>query len=83
MTAYLRRFIDVDLRAKFVLKDLKGQEGMTLYNDFYRVYLFLIETMKAGYVIKHKILTNKEVHVVLRTVWGRSKQTADESHKFR
>lgn len=83
MTSYLRRFIDIDLRASIVLKDLKGQEGMTLYHNFYNVYLFLIETMKEGYHIKNKILTNKEVHIVLRTVWGRSKQTAEEATKTR
>lgn len=83
MTSYLRRFISVDLRASIVLKDLKGQQGMTLYNDFHHVYLFLVETMKAGYRIKNQIITNKDVHVVLRTVWGRSKQTAEEAHKKR
>lgn len=76
MTAYLRRFIGVE--ASIVLKDLKGQPGMTLYNDFHNVYLFLVETMKAGYQIKNKILTNKDVHLVLRTVWGRRKQAAAE-----
>lgn len=83
MTSYLRRFIDVDLRAATVLKDLKGQQGMTLYHDFHNVYLFLVETMKAGYRIKNKVLTNNEVHIVLRTVWGRSKQTAEEANKRR
>lgn len=84
MTAYLRRFIDVGLKASLVLKDLKGQEGMTLYHDFYNVYLFLVETMKAGYRIKNKILTNKDIHLVLRTVWGRSKQAvAEKANKRR
>lgn len=82
MTAYLKRFIDVDLRASLVLKELKGKSGLTLYNDFNRVYLFLVEVMKAGYVIKNKVITNKAVHVVLRIVWGRSKQSqAEEQNK--
>lgn len=84
MTSYLRRFIDVDLKASIVLKDLKGQQGMTLYHNFHNVYLFLIETMKAGYRMKSKIMSNQDVHLVLRTVWGRSKQAAaDEANKKR
>lgn len=83
MTAYLRRFVDIDLRASIVLKDLRGQPGMTLYKNFHNVYLFLVNTMKAGYLVKNKIVTNHDVHIVLRTVWGRSKQTADELHKNR
>ncbi len=84
MTAYLKRFISVDLRASLVLKDLKGEQGLTLYHDFHKVYEFLREVMKSGYQIKNKILTNKDVHVVLRTVWGRSKQAlAGEANKRR
>lgn len=82
MTSYLRRFICTDVRASLVLKELKGQKGKTLYCDYYNVYLFLVETMKSGYLIKNKILTNKDVHVVLRTVWGRSKQTAAEERRY-
>lgn len=84
MTAYLKRFISVDLRASLVLKDLKGEQGLTLYHDFHKVYEFLREVMKSGYQIKSKILTNKDVHVVLRTVWGRSKQAlAGEANRKR
>ncbi len=84
MTSYLRRFIDVDLRASLVLKDLKGQEGLTLFHDFHKIYLFLVDVMIAGYNIKGKILTSKDVHIVLRTVWGRSKQTqSEEANKKR
>ena len=79
MTAYLRRFIAPDVRASIVLKELKNQKGKTLYRDYHNVYQFLVETMKSGYLIKNKILSNKDVHVVLRTVWGRSKQTATEA----
>ncbi|KAJ6639802.1 hypothetical protein Bhyg_12549 [Pseudolycoriella hygida] len=70
MTSYLTRFIDVNLRASLVLKDLKGQKGLTLYHDFHKIYLFLVDVMTSGYNIEGKILTNIEVHVVLRTVWG-------------
>lgn len=83
MTAYLKRFISVPVRAKLVLKDLKRQSGLTLYHDYHRVYLFLIEVMKAGYLIKNKVLTNKDVHGILRVVWGRSKQMLNEANKPR
>lgn len=84
MTTYLKRFMLVDLRASLVLKELKGEQGLTLYHDFHKVYEFLREVMKAGYLIKCKILTNNDVHIVLRTVWDRSKQTlAGEANKKR
>lgn len=80
MTAFLKRFISLRVRASLVLKDLKGKEGLTLYADFLRVYEFLIEVMKAGYQVRNKILTNRDVHSILRVVWGRSKQLLNEEN---
>lgn len=83
MTAFLKRFISVRVRASLVLKDLKGQEGSTLYTNYRQVYDFLIEVMKAGYQVCNKVLTNADVHNVLRVVWGRSKQLLNEENKLR
>lgn len=83
MTSYLRRFIDVNLKASLVLKDLKGQKGLTLYHDFYKVYLFLKDVMVSAYEAQGKILTHKQVHIVLRTVWGRSKQAQGDKKRRR
>lgn len=81
MTGFLKKFISVNIRAKVVLKDLKGQDGLTLCADFPRVYDFIIQVFKAGYEIRNKVLTNKEVHSVLRVVWGRSKQMLNEGNQ--
>lgn len=62
MTAYLKRFISKSMRASIVLKDLKGQLGETLYVDYHHVYVFLIEVMKAGYLLRDKVLTKNNVH---------------------
>lgn len=43
-------------------------------DDCHRVYLYLIDLMRAGYRICNKNITIDEVHTALRTVWGRSKQ---------
>lgn len=83
MTGYLKRFISVPLHASIVLKDLKGKTGDTLYHDYRRVYDFLIEVMKAGYQVRNKVLTDTEVHSVLRVAWGRSKQMLNEENNKR
>lgn len=83
MTAYLKRFVSVKVRTKLVLKYLKGRDGLTLYKDFYKVYLFLIAVMKAGYLIRGKDVTNNYVHSTLRVVWGRSKQLFTEENNKR
>lgn len=46
--------------------------------DFHRVYLYLIEVMRAGYRMCGKTVTVDETHTALRTVWGRSKQLKNE-----
>lgn len=71
----------MSIRAKVVLKDLKGQDGSTLCADYPQVYEFIIQVFKAGYEVRNKILTNKEVHSVLRVVWGRSKQMLNEKNQ--
>lgn len=81
MTGFLNRFISVSVRAKLVLKDLKGKKGKTLYYDFREVYDFIIEVFKAGHEVRNKIRTNPEVQAVLRVVWGRSKQMLNDGNK--
>ncbi len=81
MTGFLKRFIAVKIRADIVLKDLKGQDGSTLCGDYPQVYDFIIQVFKAGYEVRNKLITNKEVHSVLRIVWGRSKQMLNEENQ--
>lgn len=78
MIGFLKGFISVDLRAKLVLKDLRGQTGKTLFQDYREVYDFIIQVFKAGYEVRNKILTNTDVQSILRVVWSRSKQMLTE-----
>ncbi len=73
LTKYLKRFVSVDVRCKLTLKE-KTQSGYTLMGNYHRVYLFLIDLLRAGYRMCTKYITGDEAHTALRTVWGRSKQ---------
>lgn len=74
LTKYLKRVISVDVRCKLTLKEKISESGYTLMGDCHRVYLYLIDVMRAGYRICNKNLTVDEAHTALRTVWSRSKQ---------
>lgn len=52
-------------------------------SNYHRVYLFLIDVLRAGYRMCTKFITVDEAHTALRTVWGRSKQmkNVDEAKK--
>lgn len=82
LTKYLKRFISVKVRCKLTLKE-KSKSGHTLMANFHRVYLFLIDVLRAGYRICGKYITGDESHTALRTIWGRSKQmkNVDEAKK--
>lgn len=73
MTKYLKRFVSLNVRCQLTLKD-PGESGLTLYKDYYQVYLFLIDAMKEGYRMCGKKITVDDAHTALRVVWGRSKQ---------
>lgn len=81
MTAYLKRFITLELRCEIALKDGKGQKELTLFEDFRRVYNFLIEVMKSGYAAYNKRIKSGAVDTALRTVWGRSNQMLQEEQR--
>lgn len=83
MTAYLKRFITLELRCDVGLKDAKGQKELTLYRDFNYVYKFLIDVMKSGYAAYGKKISSGEVRIALRTVWGRSNQLLKEEIRKR
>lgn len=77
LTKYLKLFVCLDVRCTLTLKE-KTESGYTLMGDFHRVYMYLINVMRAGYGICKKTLTVDEAHTALRTVWGRSKQQKNE-----
>lgn len=67
------------MRCKLTLKE---KAGITLFGDYYRVYEFLIDVMKAGYKLRNKKIITDDAHQALRIVWGRSKQLLkDEANK--
>lgn len=69
----------MDVRCKLTLKEkTKNESGDTLMGDYHRVYLFLIDVMRAGYQMVNKQITVEEAHTALRTVWGRSNQLKNE-----
>lgn len=78
MTAYLKRFISLDLRDELHLKDPKGKDEPTLTRDFPEIYKFLIDVMVKGYQKSNTLLKSSDAHVALRTVWGRTKQMIRE-----
>ncbi|KAJ6639186.1 hypothetical protein Bhyg_11926 [Pseudolycoriella hygida] len=78
MTAYLSRFISLNLRDQVHLKDSKGKDEPTLTRDFPEVYKFLIDVMVKGYKESNTQLKSSDAHVALRTVWGRTKQMIRE-----
>lgn len=83
ITTYLKRFISLRVRSLLTLKELQTDEGMTLYADFYKVYLFLIEVAREGYKSCDKSLSEKEANEALRIVWGRTKQLLNDEKKKR
>lgn len=78
MTAYLKRFISLEVRREVALKDPKGQKDLILYLDFKKVYGFLVDVMKSGYLAYNEQIKSTEVKTVLRTVWGRTNQLLGE-----
>lgn len=58
-----------------------GESGLTLYKDYHRVYLFLVDVMKEGYRVCGKKITLDEAHTALRVVWGRSKQLQNNNER--
>lgn len=82
LTKYLQRFISLQVRCKLTLKEKsKNDAGDTLVGDYHRVYLFIIDVMRAGYQMIDKQITVGEAHTALRTVWGRSKQLKNEENE--
>lgn len=78
MTAYLKRFITLELRDTLHLKDAKGKDEPTLIHDFPQVYKFLIDVMVTGYQDSNTQLKASDAHIALRTVWSRTKQMLRE-----
>lgn len=83
MTAYLKRFITLKLRCDIALKDPKGSQKLTLFGDYHRVYRFMIDVMKEGYLAYNKRIKSTEIHTILRTVWGRSNQMLQDERRKR
>lgn len=83
MTAYLRRFISLNVRKELTFKDAKDAEDKTLHGNFHQVYLFLIDVMKAGYKSCGRSITVDDAHLALRIVWGRTKQILNEEQNKR
>lgn len=83
MTAYLRRFISLDVREGLTFKDPRETDDKTLYGNFHQVYLFLVDVMRAGYQSVRKSITVDEAHLALRVVWGRTKQFINEERNKR
>lgn len=83
MTAYLRRFISLDLRELITFKDAKKESDKTLFGNFHQVYQFLIAVIRAGYKSCNKNLTVQDAHLALRIVWGRTKQILNEEKNKR
>ncbi|XP_037033400.1 uncharacterized protein LOC119072317 [Bradysia coprophila] len=81
MTAYLKRFISLKVRHEVALKDPKGQKDVVLHRDFKRVYDFLIDVMKHGYLAYGERIKSTEIKTVLRTVWGRTNQMLEEKNR--
>lgn len=78
MTAYLKRFISLNLRNTLCLKDAKRTDDLTLTRDFPEIYNFLIDVMVKGYQDSNTQLKPSDAHIALRTVWGRTKQMLRE-----
>lgn len=81
MTTYLKRFVSLRVRGLLTLKELQGDDAMTLFDDFHNVYSFLIDVMREGFKSCGRSLTEKEAHESLRVVWGRSKQLLNDQKK--
>ncbi len=80
MTKYLKRFISLRVRKKLTLKE-RGDTGVTLFDDYYEVYRYLIDLIRAGFRLRNKILLNDDAHQALRIVWGRTRQFEREEKR--
>lgn len=74
INSYLKRFIEISLRASMNLKEGKNA---TLHSSYPRIYDFLIAIMQKGFKAHQRELTSKAAQKALCTVWSRSKQTLD------
>lgn len=81
VTTYLKRFISLRVRNLLTLKERQSIDGMTLYADFYYVYLFLIAVIQEGYKCCKRSLSEKDANEALRIVWGRTKQMLNDEEK--